>query len=399
MTRSHRVLAAALFGVGLSASMASAAPITGYTQTNLVSDLTGVAELTDPSLKNPWGVSESATSPLWVSDQVTRLATLYTITMGTNVTKNALVVSIPTTAAGPQGPTGQVRNNTKSFVVNGSPAAFIFANLNGTISAWNPSLGSNAQFQPTTAIAGAMYTGLATGMVGSTPFLYTASGGATPGIKVFDGTFANVTGTTFAGKFVDPNLPSGYVPFNVQNIGGEIYVAYAPATNGADRTPQTMAVAGQGFVDIYDTSGNLVKRLISGSQLAAPWGMALAPATGFGPFSGDLLVDNFAYGGVSPAGGEINAYNPTTGDFIATLDSNTAWQGLWALIFGNGGNGGAPDILYFTTGLRAEADGLLAAVSPVAAIPEPGHIGPPWRRNFQPVCAALSTLSTRNTRS
>jgi uncharacterized protein (TIGR03118 family) len=245
-------------------------------------------------------------------------------------------IGIPTTAMGPQGPTGQVFNSTASFQLNGSPARFIFANLNGTIAAWNG--GQTATVEPTTAVAGAVYTGLAIGSVGmpATPYLYAANGQGN--IQVFDGTFANVTNTTFAGKFVDPNLPSGLVPFNVQNINGEIYVTYAPATMGANRTPQTMAGLGQGVVDIFDTGGNFLGRLITGSQLAAPWGVALAPAD-FGQFSNDLLVGNFSY-----LYSEINAFDPTNGKFLGSIPidvgpGNTP-GGLWALGFGIGGSNG-----------------------------------------------------------
>jgi uncharacterized protein (TIGR03118 family) len=380
-------MAALSAGFGLLAATANATVISPYIQTNLVSDLPIPGTVMDPNLKNPWGVSESATSPLWVSNQAAGNATLYTIgPTGLTASRagGPLVVPIPTTSSGPQGPTGQVNNSiggvaTTSFVINqtGTPAAahFIFADLNGGIYAWaaapNP-----AQLQPSTVIPGAVYTGLAIGGTTSAPFLYVANGGTNPGIEVFNGSFVNVTNTTFAGKFDDPNLPAGYVPFNVQNIGGNIYVTYAPATMGANRTPQTGATAGQGFVDIYDTSGNLIKRLISDSELAAPWGIALAPSN-FGPLSGDLLIGNFAYGTspitgmVNPAGGEINAYDPNTGAFIETLDSVAAWEGLWALTFGNGGSGGSPDILYFTTGLNSEMDGLLGAVS---VVPEPSGL-------------------------
>lgn len=156
------------------------------------------------------------------------------------------------------------------------------------------------------------------------------------------------------------------MPFNVQNIGGDLYVTYAPPGHSA----QTMASAGQGAVAIFDASGNFIKQLISGSELAAPWGIALAPAN-FGPFSDDLLVGNFAYGNLSAAGGEINAYNPSNGDFEGTLDSNSAWQGLWALTFGSGSaSGGSSDVLYFTTGLGSETNGLFAALS----VPEPSSL-------------------------
>jgi len=211
---------------------------------------------------------------------------------------------------------------------------------------------------------------LAIGGTVSVPFLYAANG-AQNRIDVFDGTFTNVNGTPqFAGKFANPFSSDGLVPFNVQNIGGDIYVTYAPATIGANRTPQTMATAGQGAVAEFDTNGNLLRTVINfdqiGSHLASPWGIALAPA-GFGPFGGDLLVGNFSY-----SLGEIDAYNPVTGAFLGTLDSNAAWQGLWALTFGSGSaSGGSSDILYFTTGLNAETNGLFAALS---VAPEPSTL-------------------------
>jgi uncharacterized protein (TIGR03118 family) len=373
MKHFHGLLLAAAIGLGASAPMANATVIAGYSQTNLVSDIPGLAPVTDANLQNPWGVSESATSPLWISDQAAGVATLYTITNGLTATPagGPLVVTIPAMPTPPNGPTGQVNNSingvaTTSFVIpqNNTPstaAHFIFANLNGTISAW-AAAATPAAIEVTTP--GAVYTGLAIGGTTSAPFLYAAND-AQGRIDVFDGTFTNVTNTTFAGKFVDPNLPAGFVPFNVQNIGGNIYVTYAPATIGANRTPQTMATAGQGYVAIFNANGNFIQQLISGSQLAAPWGIALAPAS-FGPFGGDLLVGNFSY-----IDGQINAFNPTTGALLGTLDSNPAWQGLWALTFGNGGSGGSPDILYFTTGLDAETEGLFGALS---VVPEPSTL-------------------------
>ena len=378
MNRLSGVLLAASIGLSLSGLAAKATVIGGYTQTNLVSNGTVPNTVVDPNLQNPWGVSESAASPLWISDQAAGVATLYMIgPTGLTATPAGgpppLVVPIPPAATPPNGPTGQVNNSiggvaTTSFVITqtGAPAAahFIFADLNGGIYAWaaapNP-----AQLQPSTVLPGAVYTGLAIGGTTSTPFLYAANGGASPGVEVFNGSFANVTNTTFLGKFVDPFLPAGLVPFNVQNIGGNIYVTYAKPTNGPDRTPQTMAPAGTGAVAEFDASGNFIRQLISGGELASPWGIALAPA-GFGTFGGDLLVGNFSY-----IDGQINVFNPNTGAFIDTLDANAAWQGLWALTFGNGGMGGNPDILYFTTGLNAETNGLFAAVS---FVPEPSGL-------------------------
>lgn len=339
-----------------SALTANATPITGYAQTNLVSSVSGLAEVTDSNLINPWGVSETAGSPLWVSDQGASVATFYTIPSATPLTATPnSVVTIPTTASGPQGPTGEVSNSSGGFLVSGpgTAAHFIFANLNGTISA--RATGSTATIEVTTP--GAVYTGLA---INQTQTMIYAADSANGVINVFNSAWAPVT-TLPPLAFTPPTIAAGLVPFNVQDIGGEVYVTYAPP----GRSAQVAATGGEGAVAIFTESGGLISAFTS-PDLASPWGIALAP-TGFGEFSNDLLVANFAYGGVSSAGGEINVYNPTTDDYVATLDSNANWQGLWALTFGNGGNGGNPDVLYFTTGLSAESGGLLAAVS----VPEP----------------------------
>jgi uncharacterized protein (TIGR03118 family) len=333
------------------------AQATPYTQTNLVSNVPGLAVLTDPTLINPWGVSHSAGSPIWVSDQGTNSSTLYAVTANGNVSKNALTVSIPTTAAGPQGPTGQVNNNTALFLVNGAPASFMFANLNGTISAWNNTAGTTAQVMATTP--GAIYTGLA--LAGN--FLYAANS-LQGRIDVFDGSFTDVTATTFAGKFVNPDLPPGLVPFNVQNIGGQIYVTYAPA----GRPAEIAAVSGQGAVAVFDATGNFVKQVINGSALAAPWGIALAPAD-FGIFGGDLLVGNFSF-----LESEINAFDPLTGLFQGTIPISTGSAtagGLWALNFGTGGSNGTSNMLFFTDGINGETGGLFGVIT---VSPEPGTL-------------------------
>jgi uncharacterized protein (TIGR03118 family) len=342
-------------------AVASAPVHADYMQTNLVSDIPGLARLTDPNLVNPWGMSFSATSPFWVSDQGKNVSTLYTVN-SSGVSINALVVSIPMTPAGPQGPTGQVQNNTTSFPVNGTPASFIFANLNGTISAWNGSAGTTAQVKATTP--GGVYTGLAIGTTAAGSFLYAANG-AQNRIDVFNGSFALQPRSAFPFQTPAAAAAAGLVPFNVQNIGGLLYVTYAPP----GRAAQIAALEGQGAVAVFDLNGNLVKDLIEGSKLAAPWGVALAPGS-FGEFGGDLLVDNFSF-----VAGEINAFDPLTGEFRGTLtDANgnpllRGSQGLWALMFGNGGNGGNPNTLYFATGLQGETHGLFGAIDP---IPEPG---------------------------
>ncbi len=331
-----------------------------YFQTNLVSDIPGLAQLTDPGLHNPWGMSFSATSPFWISDQGTNTSTLYRVVNGV-VTKVPLVVSIPPTAGGPQGPTGQVNNNTTAFLVNGAPANFIFANLNGTISAWNGTAGTTAQIK--VPASGAVYTGLAIGTGAPGPLLYAANA-VTGSIDVFDGSFAKVT---VAGAFAKPaGVPAGLAPFNVQNIGGRIYVTYALP----GRAAQIAAAEGQGAVAIFDTNGTLIQTLVTGSKLASPWGIALAPSSGFGGFSGDLLIGNFSF-----AVSEINAFDPITGAYLGTISDQGGHalinSGLWGLAFGNGVTGDA-HTLYFTAGINGEADGLFASIT---AIPEPGTLG------------------------
>jgi len=341
----------------------SVATAADYVQTNLVSNVPGLATITDPLLLNPWGVSRSPTSPFWISNQGTNSSRLFAVTGGTNVSQVLNVnangfVGIPTTAGGPQGPTGQVNNgNTASFqLVPGdstTSSRFIFANLNGTISGWAGGLTSTVEV----STPGAVYTGLA---INSAQTRLYAAGAA--GINVFNSAFSPVN---LPGAFTDPNLPAGFVPFNVQNVSGNIYVTYAPDGLAAQRA----ATAGAGFVDVFNDDGVLLQRLVSGNRLAAPWGLALAPAD-FGALSGSLLVGNFSF-----AASEINAFDPVTGAFRGTIPVNVGAGntpgGLWALTFGSGaGNGGAANILYFTDGINGETAGLFGAI---AAVPEPAE--------------------------
>jgi uncharacterized protein (TIGR03118 family) len=348
-----------------------------YIQTNLVSDIPGLATIPDPSLVNPWGSSHSATSPFWISNQGTNTSTLYAVTGSLNTTgslnviKNPLTVAIPTTPPGeppqgPQGPTGQVNNTGTSFQLGGTPAAFIFANLNGTISAWNQSAGTTAVIQATTT--GAIYTGLAINQAPE-PRLYAARAG---GIDVFTGSFQPATNLP-VGAFATPAAAAGLVPFNVQTIGGNVAVTYAPqgVMNQRNATP------GMGAVAIFDASGNFLRMAAVGGPLAAPWGITLAP-TNFGPFSGDLLVGNFSF---VPGVSDINAFDPLTGEFQGTIPidvgvGNTK-GGLWFLGFGTGGNNGLPDTLFFTDGINGEINGLFGAISvpgPIAGAGLPGLI-------------------------
>jgi len=361
--RSRRQSATVAAALSLAALGWSPLVSAQYAQTNLVSSVPGLATITDPRLINPWGLSRTATSPFWASDQGTNSSTLYAVTGATNVTQVIAVnangfVGIPTTATGPQGPTGQVSNtNTASFQltpgVASTSARFIFANLNGTISGWASGLTSTIEV----TTPGAIYTGLAINAAGNRLYAADSLGGH---VNAFDSSFAPVS---LSGSFTDPTIPAGFVPFNVQDIGGKVYVTYAPAGVAAQRA----AAPGAGFVSIFDENGAFLQRLVSGSQLAAPWGLALAPA-GFGPLAGDLLVGNFSF-----ASSVINAFDPVTGAFRGSIaidvGAGNTPGGLWGLMFGSGaGNGGGANPLYFLDGINGETAGLFGAI---AAVPEP----------------------------
>jgi uncharacterized protein (TIGR03118 family) len=240
--------------------------------------------------------------------------------------------------------------------VPSTSARFIFADLNGTISGWAGGLSA------TTVVTtpGAIYTGLAINSAGTR--LYAANSAGTGSIDVFDNLFAPVS---LPGAFTDPNLPAGYVPFNVRDIGGKVYVTYAPSGVPANRQNAT---PGQGFMDVFDENGAFLQRLITGGELASPWDIALAPAS-FGEFGGDLLVGNFSF-----LDSVINAYDPTTGLFEGAIQVNpgsgNSPGGLWALDFGVGGSNGDPDTLYFTDGINGEVNGLFAAIT----VPEPSTL-------------------------
>jgi uncharacterized protein (TIGR03118 family) len=323
-----------------------------FTQTNLVSDVPNLAAITDPNLKNPWGASFSATSPFWVSNQASGTATLYN---GAGAI-TPLVVTIPG-GMPPSGPTGQVNNSVGAgtFPVNGTASSFIFDTLNGTVDAWNAATGTTAVQVASTS--GAVYTGLALGTVGTTPYLYAAD--STGQIHVFNANWGDVTGTTFAGKFVDPTPIAGFVPFNIQLIGSDLYVTYAHLS-GPTGLPG-------GYVDIFDTSGNFIKRVATNGPLYAPWGLVIAPV-GFGSFGNDLLVGNFG-------NGEILAYDPATDALLGTIDGPNGQPlvnpFLWALETRIGGTGSDLNAVYFTAGINNQNDGLFGKIDP---IPEPATI-------------------------
>jgi uncharacterized protein (TIGR03118 family) len=340
-------------GLAATAHRGGGAHQTAYTQTNLVSDIPGVARITDPNLVNPWGMAEVPHGPLWVSNTGTNTATIYTGALrGGPLTPASLVVKTPAaTPPTPTGATGQVFNGTKGFIVSdgthSGPATFIFATISGDIDAWNPAVGT-ASGTSTNAVAvvkapaTSTFTGLA--ILGQT--LYAANA-RSPRLEVFDSKFQPVT--LAAGAFTDPRLPAGLETFNVAAIGGRIYVSYAA---GEDNTP------GAGVVDVYSPSGMLLKRLISAGPLNEPWAMVTAPSH-FGSFSGDLLVGNFGNGG-------INAFNPRTGAFLGALKNADGHpiliDRLWDLSPGNG-VAGTPHELFFSAGIGDEEHGLLGTIA------------------------------------
>ena len=321
-----------------------------FHQTNLVSDVPGLAAITDPSLVNPWGLSSSGASPIWVANNGTGTSTLY----NTADQKLGLTVSIPRPDGSPSNPTGTVFNGTPDFRVSSGtasgPSRFLFATEDGTILGWNPAV------KPTTAVIAvdnsshAIYKGLTNGSVGANNFLYAANFHEAR-VDVFDGGFHQAT---LAGTFTDPTLPAGFAPFGIQNIGGSIYVTYAMQDAAAH---DEVAGPGLGFVDVYATDGSLVRRFASGGTLNAPWGLSMAPAN-FANFDGDVLVGNFG-------DGRINAYRPD-GRFRGQLKSETSApiqiDGLWGLRVGNGGN---VDSLYFAAGIDDESHGLYGKIKAV----------------------------------
>jgi uncharacterized protein (TIGR03118 family) len=343
--------------IALSLGAALALPprqASAYAQFNLVSDLPGMAPVTDPNLVNPWGMSSSGTGPIWVSDNGSDVSTLYNGAGQRFPVASPLVVTIPDGA-----PTGQVHNPTSG---NFGGAAFIFASENGGIDAWSGGTSAVSKFTS----ASAVYKGLAIGTTtGGSAQVY-ATDFHNNKIDVFNSSFGQVSSP---GAFTDPNLPTGYAPFGIQNIGGKLYVTYAvqdvPGAGHDD-----VAGPGNGIVDVFDTNGNFLQRLVSNGSLNSPWGLALAPSN-FGQFSGDLLVGNFG-------DGTINAFDPTTGAFLGTLDDPNGnpivIEGLWGLLFGNGGNGGATDQLFFSAGIPGpdsiEDHGLFGDIT----VPEPSTL-------------------------
>lgn len=364
----------------------------GYTETDLVvnqkvgtvptltdsNGVTHIAKVFDPNLVNPWGIGESSSSPFWISDNGASVSTLY----NSSGTPLSLVVSIPAPGdpLGASGaPTGVVFNiagTQGAFKISGvtsgnlpvtAAATFLFATEDGTILGWNPTV-NPAGFDPAKAgkyaiIAvnnspAAVYKGLAVATdAGGTTRLYAAnfSGGT---VDVFNTSFQPVNSIP---AFFDPDLPRGYAPFNIVpvSLSGQTRLFVTYAVQDADKHDD---VAGEshGIVDTFQLDGSMLQRFSQHGQLNSPWGVALAPS-GFGRLGGTLWIGNFG-------NGHIDAYDPATGRFIDKVrDSHgqaIVIDGLWSIKFGNGGNGGSANTLYFTAGVNEEKDGLFGSLDP-----------------------------------
>jgi uncharacterized protein (TIGR03118 family) len=335
----------------VGATLIVAGPLQGaepnvYTVTNLVSNGAVPAMFTDPDLVNPWGLVASPTSPFWVADNGTDLSTLYS---GTGVK----VATVHPTVDG--GPTGVVFNGTSgAFLLPGTTTAarFIFASEDGNIRGW--ASGLTAAVVTATGSPGAIYKGLAIDSTAGHLRLY-ATDFHNGQIDVWDGSWSLVSDSS---TFVDPAIPPGYGPFGIQKIRSHIFVTYAKQDEDAE---DDVHGVGLGFVDEYDTDGNLVAHVAKRGLLNAPWGLAEAPES-FGRFGGDLLVGNFG-------DGTINAYSvgqsgqfQHRGRLLTADDEPLAIDGLWGLQFGNGTLTAPSGRLFFTAGPNDEHDGLFGSI-------------------------------------
>ena len=334
----------------------SPSPGQTYTRVNLVSDIAGVANFTDPNLVNPWGLGFSSTSPFWAGDNGAGVATLYNGQGKAFPLASPLVVTIPSPTAAKGGtPTGLVFNpSTTAFTVTSGgvsgAAVFLFATEDGTILGWNPTV------SPTSAViavnnsgAGAVYKGLAISSTSAGTFLFATNFHAGV-VEMYDSTFKLVK------TFTDPNVDTNFAPFGIQNIGGTLFVTFALQQLPAKINDQ--AGPGNGFVDTFALDGTLMARIASHGTLNSPWGLAQAPSN-FGLFSGDILVGNFG-------DGRINAFDTSgnfKGQFFDPQGNPMTINRLWSLQFGTGApNNGPTNQLFFTAGIADETHGLFGFI-------------------------------------
>jgi uncharacterized protein (TIGR03118 family) len=315
--------------LGLALMLVSNAALAQYQLTNLVSNQVGAAKHTDPLMVNGWGLVYGPGGPFWISDAGSGWSTLY----NGNGAKQALDVFIPTASGqGPGSPTGIVFNGSGDFQVQGWPSIFLFATLDGTISGWAPQSNFNqAIIAVNNSSSSAIYTGLAVTSYTSGNFLFAADSWNNK-VDVYDGSFNLVT------SFTDATLPADFTPFGIQDINGQVYVAFANSSGGSG-----------GYIDVFSESGTFVKRLTQSGRLNQPWGFAVAPSN-FGPLSNALLISNNLN-----KDGVINAFNITTGDFVGEVKDTGGnaidIDQLWGIEFGGGASSnGGKNQLFFTAG-------------------------------------------------
>ena len=364
----------AILGLAFSfGGVTAAAQTNSYTQTNLVSDMAGVANNTDPKLVNPWGISFVPGQAFWIADNKSGYSTIYD---ATGVSQFSVLIPAPAGDTSASTPTGTVINQTSGFKVNGFPSQFLFDTEDGTISGWYNS--GNAVILADRSSTGAVYTGLAM-VTNTTGSFLLATNFKSGQIDVFD---SNFNLASLAGSFTDPTLPAGYSPFGIQPIGTQVFITYA--LQNAAKTGATSG-AGSGYVSVFDDNGNFVNRFASAGTLNAPWGVVQA-SSGFGTFSNDMLIGNFG-------DGTVNAFD-SKGNYLGQLEDQTGAVisngALWGMVFGAGGTGD-PNTLYFTAGFADGGHGLfgtLAATTEatanfsVAASPTSGTIAAGGSTNF-----------------
>jgi uncharacterized protein (TIGR03118 family) len=354
----------------------------GFADSALVANKVGVvatATTIDANLSNPWGLVTAPGLPFWIADNNSNLATLYS---GTGAIQTDAVtgstdlgVAIPASAAGiPANPTGQVYNGGSGFLIPTSagqePALFIFDGEGGTLAAWAKDSGETAVTVYDDGVANgashAVYKGLALGTVNGATLLY-ATDLHNNKIDVFDADFNKPA--DMQGKFIDPTVPSGFVPFGIAALGGQLYVTYAKQDAAMhDETTGT----GLGYVDVFDFSGNFVSRFASAGALNAPWGMALAPA-GFGALEGDLLVGNFGDGKINVFAPNGTAVATSMGPLAVTNGGNFAAPGLWSLVFGNGDADKPATSLFYTAGFSDQTDGVFGSIAITTSAAAPAN--------------------------
>jgi uncharacterized protein (TIGR03118 family) len=349
-------LAGAILSCGSARLQTPMANRGGFQQTNLVADVAGTAAHTDPGLLNPWGIAFEPGQPFFIADNNRGIAKVFD-PLGVAVIPIAVGIPIPSGSTPPSRPTGIVFNPIpEDFLVRGTPSQFLFTTKEGTISTWASINGNN----PTFAVLArndspieAVYTGLAI----LTPQCcreYLALADFHAGVVATYDIDFNLLAT--AGAFQDPNLPASYAPFNIQQIGTQVFVTYA-VQDASGINP--VIAPGNGIVDIFDQEGNFIRRFASNGPLNAPWGITQASAN-FGSFSGDILIGNFG-------DGTINAFDAASGRFLGEITDSAGNAitnpGLRALLFRADGAGGA-DTLYFTAGAVGEDHGLFGMISP-----------------------------------